>query len=293
MPWIKPKKHGGEGVVFTFRNYRPWQKLLIGLCALLFFFYIAFPFYWIIVTSFKGTFEIYEVPPRLIPSHINLDNYIRAFQEFGIGRFVLNSLKVTLITVLFTTVISMCAAYALTRMEFPGRRAIRSALSLTQMFPVIVLLVPLYIMCVNLKLYNSLEALYLPYIALQVPVSIMLQTSFFIGIPKEMEEAAFIDGCNRIQAIFYVILPLAVSGIVSVGIYTFVMVWQEFLLASTFTNKPEFYTLTVGLSTFKGDYATEWGALMATSVIIAIPALVLFTATQSFFINNLSGGVKE
>ncbi len=293
MPRIKPKKHGGEGVGFTFRNYRPWQKLLIGLCALLFFFYIAFPFYWIIVTSFKGTFEIYEVPPRLIPSHINLDNYIRAFQEFGIGRFVLNSLKVTLITVLFTTVISMCAAYALTRMEFPGRRAIRSALSLTQMFPVIVLLVPLYIMCVNLKLYNSLEALYLPYIALQVPVSIMLQTSFFIGIPKEMEEAAFIDGCNRIQAIFYVILPLAVSGIVSVGIYTFVMVWQEFLLASTFTNKPEFYTLTVGLSTFKGDYATEWGALMATSVIIAIPALVLFTATQSFFINNLSGGVKE
>lgn len=289
----KRKKPGGEGVVFTFRNYRPWQKALIGLCALLFFLYIAFPFYWIIVTSFKGTFEIYEVPPRLIPTSINLDNYVRAFRDFGIGRFVLNSLKVTVITVIVTTVISMCAAYALTRMDFPGRNAIRSALSTTQMFPVIVLLVPLYIMCVNLKLYNSLEALYLPYIALQVPVSIMLQTSFFIGIPKEMEEAAFIDGCNRLQAIFYVILPLAVSGIVSVAIYTFVMVWQEFLLASTFTNKPEFYTLTVGLSTFKGDYATEWGALMATSVIIAIPALVLFTATQNFFINNLSGGVKE
>jgi len=289
----KPKKLSGEGAVFTFRNYKPWQKVLVALCALLFFFYIAFPFYWIIVTSFKGTFEIYQVPPTLIPERVNLENYVRAFQEFGIGRFIVNSLKVTLVTVFFTTIISMCAAYALTRMQFPGRNAIRSFLSTTQMFPVIVLLVPLYIMCVNLKLYNSIEALYLPYIALQIPVSIMLQTSFFIGIPKEMEEAAFIDGCNRVQAIFYVILPLAVSGIVSVAIYTFVMVWQEFLLASTFTNKPEFYTLTVGLSTFKGDYATEWGALMATSVIIAIPALVLFTATQNFFINNLSGGVKE
>lgn len=114
-----------------------------------------------------------------------------------------------------------------------------------------------------------------------------------MGIPREMEEAAYIDGCSPLQAMIHVILPIAVSGIVSVGIYTFVMVWQEYLLASTFTNKPAFYTLTVGLSTFKGDFATEWGALMATSVIIAIPALILFSATQDLFINNLAGGVKE
>ena len=289
----KKNKEGSEGAIFTFRSYKPWQRVLICLAALLFFIFIAFPFYWIIVTSFKGTFEIYQVPPTLIPEEVNLENYVRAFTEFGVGQFIKNSLKVTLVTVFFTTVISMCAAYALTRLEFKGRKQIKDALSITQMFPVIVLLVPLYIMCVKLKLYNSLESLYLPYIALQIPVSIMLQTSFFMGIPKEMEEAAMIDGCNRIQAMFHIILPLAISGIVSVAIYTFVMVWQEYLLASTFTNKAQFYTLTVGLSTFKGDYATEWGALMATSVIIAIPALILFTATQDYFINNLAGGVKE
>ena len=289
----RKKEKGSEGALFTFNSYKPWQRVFICIATLLFFLFIAFPFYWIIVTSFKGTFEIYEVPPRLIPSNINLDNYVKAFKEFGVGGFIVNSLKVTLVTVFFTTVFSMCAAYALTRMNFKGRKQIKNAMSITQMFPVIVLLVPLYIMCVKLKLYNSLEALYLPYIALQIPVSIMLQTSFFMGIPKEMEEAAMIDGCNRIQAMFHIILPLAISGIVSVAIYTFVMVWQEYLLASTFTNKAAYYTLTVGLSTFKGDYATEWGALMATSVIIAIPALILFTATQDYFINNLAGGVKE
>jgi ABC-type glycerol-3-phosphate transport system permease component len=291
----KPK-HGntsGDGTVLSFSRYHLWQKILIYFFAVLFFIYIAFPFYWIIVTSFKEALEIYQVPPKLIPSNINLTNYALAFQKFGIGKFIMNSLKVTVVTVFFTTVISMFAAYALTRMNFKGKEKIKQLLSLTQMFPVIVLLVPLYIMCVKLKMYNSLESLFLPYIALQIPVSIMLQTSFFIGIPQEMEEAAYIDGCSRLQAMTHIILPLSVTGIVSVAIYTFVMVWQEFLLASTFTNKPEFYTLTVGLTTFKGDYATEWGALMATSIIIAIPALILFTATQNFFINNLVGGVKE
>ncbi len=289
----KPRRLSSDSTMFSFHSYKPVQKVLIGIAALIFFLYIAFPFYWIIVTSFKQPLEIYDVPPKLFPSRLSLENYVKAFREFGIGTFIKNSLIVTVITVIVTTIISMCAAYALTRLNFKGKKKIQSFLSMTQMFPVIVLLVPLYIMCVRFKMYNSLQSLLLPYIAIQAPVSIMLQTTFFMGIPREMEEAAYIDGCSPLQAMIHVILPIAVSGIVSVGIYTFVMVWQEYLLASTFTNKPAFYTLTVGLSTFKGDFATEWGALMATSVIIAIPALILFSATQDLFINNLAGGVKE
>ena len=289
----KKKRVMQDSTRFSFQSYRTWQKVLIYIAALLFFIFTAFPFYWIIVTSFKAPLEIYEVPPRLIPSVISLENYIKAFKEFGISRFIVNSLKVTVVTVICTTLIAMIAAYALTRLRFRGRKQIQSFLSVTQMFPVIVLLVPLYMLCVRFKMYNTLESLFLPYIAIQCPVSIMLQTSFFLGIPREMEEAAYIDGCSKLQAMFHIVLPLTISGIVSVGIYTFVMVWQEYLLASTFVSKSDLYTLTVGLSTFRGADVTEWGALMATSVIIAIPALILFTATQNFFINTLAGGVKE
>ena len=127
---------------------------------------------------------------------------------------------------------------------------------------------------------------------IQIPVSVILLSTYFVDIPKEMEEAALIDGCSLFQLFFKVMLPLATSGIVAVSIYTFIQVWQEFLIASSFVRKSIHYTLTVGLSTFKGEFI-NWGGLMATSVIIAIPAMILFTVSQDFFINRLAGGVKE
>ena len=158
----KPRRLSSDSTMFSFHSYKPVQKVLIGIAALIFFLYIAFPFYWIIVTSFKQPLEIYDVPPKLFPSRLSLENYVKAFREFGIGTFIKNSLIVTVITVIVTTIISMCAAYALTRLNFKGKKKIQSFLSMTQMFPVIVLLVPLYIMCVRFKMYNSLQSLLLP-----------------------------------------------------------------------------------------------------------------------------------
>lgn len=274
-------------------KYSIGNKIAINILAICLFLLVIFPFYWIFLTSFKTPFEIYEVPPRFLPTRFSFFNYVDAFTNYRIGRYALNSLFVTLFTVLGSTTISALAAYAIARMKFVGSKQISAFLGFSQMFPVVVLLVPLFMFCVRLNLYDSHFSLILPYIAIQTPVSIILQSSYFRDIPKELEDAALIDGCDQLRTFLYIMLPLVSSGIVAVSIYTFIQVWQEFLISSSFIVTRNLYTLTVGLTTFKGEYATEWGALMATSVIIAIPAMVLFTVSQDFFINRLAGGVKE
>ena len=262
------------------------------------------PILFVILTSFReegGTYTSY-----IIPKGFTLRNYtelvrgvnsqITGGTQIDFTRWFLNTLVIAIFSTLLSAFFVLCVSYVMSRLRFKMRKKFMNIAMILGMFPGFMSMIAVYYILKGLGLLETGALKQLSLILVYsggAGLGFYMAKGFFDTIPKSIDEAAFIDGCNRIQAIFYVILPLAVSGIVSVGIYTFVMVWQEFLLASTFTNKPEFYTLTVGLSTFKGDYATEWGALMATSVIIAIPALVLFTATQSFFINNLSGGVKE
>ncbi|MDY4609386.1 MAG: carbohydrate ABC transporter permease [Sphaerochaetaceae bacterium] len=288
----KNKKEIHSAAMLARKRRTKGQRALVGLLAAILFIIVVFPFYWIILSSFKSFLEIFEVPPRILPVRLDFFNYVEAFKDYHVGTFIMNSLLVTLVTVLSTTVISTCASFALTRMQFKGSKQFQAFLKMTQMFPVVVLLVPLFLMCTKLNLYGTRSSLILPYIALQIPVSVILLSTYFIDIPVEMEEAALIDGCNLFQTFMFVMLPLAVSGIVAVSIYTFIQVWQEFLIASSFITNHAYYTLTVGLTTFKGEFI-NWGGLMATSVIIAVPAMILFTASQDFFINRLAGGVKE
>ena len=268
-------------------------SLVIYLFAILLFIIILFPFYWIICTSFKETLDIYVVPPEMFPKSFNFSNYLAAFNQYKVLSFLMNSIKVTLFTVLFTTLIGSLAAFSLTRLNFKGSKALRSFLGVTQMFPVVVLLVPLFIFCTKVGMYNKLSSLILPYIALQLPVSIILQSGYYKDVPISLEEAAKLDGCSTIQIFIRIFLPLVTPGVVATAVYTFIQVWQEFLIASSLITKKASYTLTVGLTTFKGDEMTDWGSLMATSVIIAIPALILFNLSQEFFINKVAGSVKE
>ncbi len=268
-------------------------NILINLCAILLFIIIIFPFYWIICTSFKETLDIYVIPPEFFPKHLNFSNYITAFSRYNVLSYFANSLKVTISTVVFTTIIGSLAAFAFTRLEFKGSKFFRQFLGITQMFPVVVLLVPLFIFCTKMGMYNKLTSLVLPYIALQLPVSIILQSGYYKDVPVALEEAARLDGCSTMQMLFRIFLPLVTPGIVATGVYTFIQVWQEFLIASSLITKKVSYTLTVGLTTFKGDEMTDWGSLMATSVLIAVPALILFNLSQEFFINKVAGSVKE
>ncbi|MGI5105425.1 carbohydrate ABC transporter permease [Treponema socranskii] len=266
---------------------------IVYLFAVILFVIVLFPFYWIFVTSFKETLAVYELPPRLIPRSFDLSNYLRSFTQYNVGMYFINSLKATIATVVFTTFFASCAAFALARLNFKGKKTIRRFLGLTQMFPVVVLLVPLFLLCNRFHLYNTLPSIVIPYVALQFPVSIILQSTYYRDVPDALEEAARLDGCNTFQILAHVFFPLVTPGIVATSVYTFIQVWQEFLIASSFITSRNKFTLTVGLTTFRGDEMTDWGALMATSVIIAVPALILFNLAQDFFINRVVGSVKE
>jgi ABC-type glycerol-3-phosphate transport system permease component len=255
--------------------------------------FTLFPFYWIIVTSFKTRSEIFSVNPSLLPGSLTFENYIRAFTENDIARFFMNSLYVVLVSVTVAVVAASLAAYALSRFEFPGKRAVSSILFSTQVFPVIVILVPLYMLTRYFGIFNTHTAIIIPYIATQVTICTILLINYFAAVPNELVEASTIDGCNRMQSLWHVILPLVTPGLASSAIYCFINLWQEFLLASTFINRKELYTLTVGLGTFRGQHATDWGGLMAASVVIALPSLILFALASDYFINNMAGGVKE
>lgn len=256
------------------------------------FIFTVFPFFWIISSSFKGSGEIFDSPPRLIPSNPTFENYVNAINQNQLLLYGKNSLEIAIFTTLITTIIAALAAYGLSSFVFKGRKAVNRVMVLTQLFPTVVIIIPLFTLCRYLGLINTPYVLILGNLAGTVPVAIILLTGYFMDIPKEIEEAATIDGCNTVKIFVKIILPLARPGIVASAIFTFVGVWQEFLMALSFTSDKNRYTLPVGLTTFVGQHRTDWGGLMATSVVIAIPAIILFVSAQNYFIDNLAGSVK-
>ncbi len=268
------------------------KRIPVYFSAFLIFIFTVFPFYWIVVTSFTPKGELFSTPPSLVPTQFTLDNYRIAMENDMLVTFSMNSLYVAFWTILFVVTISLLGAYAIARFTFIGKKLLVKGVSVTQMFPAIILLLPFYLLARKIGLYNSLWSLIITYTALQVPIAIMLMIGYFQEIPREIEEAAYIDGCSKFQTLYKIILPLAKSGIVATAIFVFVNIWQEFLFAVSFLSTKAKYTLTVGISSFQGQYGTEWGALMAISVIIAVPALIAFVSVQKYFINSLVGSVK-
>ena len=253
---------------------------------------IFFPFYWIIATSLKTQTDIYG-DNRLIPQHITFENYAYAIEQSDVLRFSLNSLIVSASSMVLTVILSVLAVYPLTRMEFRGKRLFYALLGTTQVFPTVVTIVPLYIVFRRLNMYNSLAALALLYTATCVPICIVLLMGHFRDVPRELEDAALIDGCTRIRCLIQIVLPVVTPAVVSGGIYVFLSNWQEYLAASSLIADRNKYTLTQGLTLFRTQHSTNWGALMATAVILAVPAIILFFMIEDYFIDSLAGSVKE
>ena len=270
-----------------------FKRIGVYLLALGVGIFCFFPFYWILTLSFRSKSAIFKMPPNIFPRSFTLGNYIQAFHENNIGRFLFNSFYVVMISVSIAIFLASLAAYALAKFDVKGRAAIQKVLVSTQAFPIVVILVPLYFLSRFFNIYNTHASLVIPYVAGQLSICTLLLISYFANVHQNLIEAAAIDGCDRLRIFVKIVLPLSLPGIAACAIYSFISLWQEFLLASTFLNKQELYTLTVGLSTFRGQHATDWGGLMATSVIIALPSLVLFSLAQNYFINNMAGGIKE
>lgn len=251
-----------------------------------------FPVYWTLNTAFKPEGDIIKSPIQYFPKNFTLDNFMNAWNDVGFSVYFKNSFIIGFGTVLFTLILSVLAGYALARYDFKGKKTVMMILLMTQFIPRSMLIIPLFVMFSNVGLISNPISLILIYSAVQIPFSAILMRGFIAGIPRELEEAAAIDGANRLQIITKVITPLLLPGVVATSVNIFVYSWNEFLLALMLTNNQNKFTLPVGLSFMLGEFNINYGALAAGSVIALVPSVILFIFAQKHLVSGMGGAVK-
>jgi ABC-type glycerol-3-phosphate transport system permease component len=253
----------------------------------------AFPLLWMLSTALKPSGEIFATPPTLVPARLTATNFTRLMAETNFLLFFQNSLAVSLTTVLLTLTVSALGAYALTRYSFAGREKIAGLILLTYMFAPIMIIIPFYILVKQLGIANTHLALVLSYTTFCLPFCLWLLRAFFQSIPLELEEAALVDGAHRGKAVWYVVLPLALPGLIAAGIFTFILAWNDFLFALVLITSEELKTLPVGVNDLFNATIVDWGMIMAAGVMITAPTVAFFVAVQRYLIHGWgAGGVK-
>ena len=254
---------------------------------------ILFPFYWMIVTSFKSESEIYMTPPSLFPQYITAENYEFALFKTSIPIYFLNSIFYAVCTLLVVLIFASLAAYSMSRFYFRGKRGFLIFVLLSQLMPLTTLIVPLYVSFGQFGLINSRIGLIAIYVAIQTPIALWLLIGYFNSIPKEIDEAARIDGCSNFGILYKIILPLAKPGIMAVSLSVVIAIWQELMLAMTFTNVDSLRPLMAGVSAAVTKSGVKWGQINATGIITCIPIILLYCFCQKYLIKGLTGGAVK
>ena len=252
-----------------------------------------FPYFWMITCAIRDQNEIFISPPKLWSSNVSLDSFERILTETKLPRYMLNSLITSLMATAMCIFCAIPAGYALARFQFKGKNTVTTGILLVKLLPQTATLIPLYIMLVNVRLINNSFGLAFTHLFIMVPYTIWMSRGFIKTIPFTVEEAALIDGCNKIQAIAKVVLPMISSGLFAVGLYAFMLSWEEFLFAYTFTGSEASKTITVGLSTLIGEDTSDWGGIMAASIMMGLPVLIFFFSVQDTFIKGIVGGAVK
>jgi len=255
-------------------------------------FVVNFPFLWMLFTSLKPAGETMTIPPTFLPSRISWDGFAKVLDTVFLGYF-LNSLYIALIVTVIALILGIMAGIGFSRYRFKGSKSFRMGILVTQLFPLILLVPPYYLLMSKLGLLDSHFALMITYSAFTLPFCVWMLNTYFMSVPVDMEEAAMIDGCTRLQAYRRITIPMAAPGIAATAIFAFVLAWNEFVFANTFLDTPALRTLPIGLRTFMGQYSTEWNVLMAASVVTTLPVVLMFVFLQKYFIRGMtSGSVK-
>jgi ABC-type glycerol-3-phosphate transport system permease component len=252
----------------------------------------VFPFLWMLSTSFKPSNEIYA-SARWIPLNPTLAGYLRAVTTPDIAAAAINSLVVATTTTLIALALAVGAGYGFARFQFFGRDVLAVSVLFSQLLPSAVVLIPLYLLFDRLHLIDTYPALVLSYLIIVLPLCTWMLRGYFLGLPREVEEAGLIDGCSQLGVLLRLALPLALPAIVATGLYAFTVAWDEFLFALTFTQSAATRTLPVELSFFTGEYSTDWAAVMAASVLMSLPVLVIFLVFQRYFVRGLAEGAVK
>lgn len=273
---------------------RNWRIVIGYVCLVLIAISMLYPFFAMINLSLVPNGEIFNQGGKLIYSPITIDNYISVFNKIPLWKYFINSLFVAIVTTLGQVIISALAGYAFARMTFKWRDRLFLLVLITMLVPPQVNIIPLFFLMRQFHWINTYQALILP--GLFGGFGIFMMRQYFLGLPKDLEESAKIDGCNIFSTFFKIALPLAIPAIATLSIFTFVTTWNSFMWPLIVTNTESMRTLPVGLAIFKGSFReiTLWGDLLACSVICTIPVIGVFLLGKKYFINDiLQGGVKE
>lgn len=273
---------------------RNWRIVIGYVCLVLIAISMLYPFFAMINLSLVPNGEIFNQGGKLIYSPITIDNYISVFNKIPLWKYFINSLFVAIVTTLGQVIISALAGYAFARMTFKWRDGLFLLVLITMLVPPQVNIIPLFFLMRQFHWINTYQALILP--GLFGGFGIFMMRQYFLGLPKDLEESAKIDGCNIFSTFFKITLPLAIPAIATLSIFTFVTTWNSFMWPLIVTNTESMRTLPVGLAIFKGSFReiTLWGDLLACSVICTIPVIGVFLLGKKYFINDiLQGGVKE
>ncbi len=267
-------------------------KVVTGILLALFMVLLIFPFYWILITSIKPESELYGAVVTYWPHHITFTAYRNLFESFNFIKYMKNSLIVATVTTATTLVLSLLAAYAFCRFRFPGRKFLMGLFLCNNMFPTVLLLIPLYAIMRGWGVLYTPTALILAYTTFTLPFCVWLLNGYIKDTPVSLEEAAQIDGCNRYQAFMKVFLPIMKPCLVATGVYIFMQAWNEYTYASLLSNADS-RTITVALKTLIGQLGVQWDMLTAGGIISVIPVCIMFFFAQKRLIEGLTAGAVK
>jgi ABC-type glycerol-3-phosphate transport system permease component len=267
--------------------------VFIYVIAFLMCSFALIPILWALSTSLKPDRLIFFQPPQWIPRTISFEHYNEIIHNQNMVRYFFNSFATAAISTVVALIIGVLGAYGFSRFKFPGNRNTMFAIMLSRMLPRVSLIVPFFITLQKLKLYNTRPGLVLVFLVITLPLSIWMLKGFFDAIPYEIEEAAIVDGCSPLGILLRIDLPLLLPPCASVGMYIFITAWNEFLLSLTMTKGSALRTISVGLAFFIDEFGVRWGQLMAASLMMSIPAIIVFSLFSKFLIKGLSEGAVK
>jgi len=265
----------------------PYIVVIIGII------YVIVPFLWIISTSFKPKGDIFSNPVVYIPKSPTVQNFIDAWTKEPLGRWYVNTIIVSVGSTAIAIFLSMLAGYGFSRFPIKGKGILLTSILFSYMFPICLIILPYFVMMSALHLVNTYLGLIITYLSSSLPFAIWMLKGFFDSIPPEMDQAAMIDGCNRVSAFFRIIVPIAAPGISAATLYSFLVAWNNYFISLIMITKDNMLTLNVGLTKFIAETGVEWGPLNAVALLTSLPIIVAFLFFEKYMVAGMSAGAVK
>lgn len=271
------------------------KNIILSVLSILLLCVLLFPLFWILMTSLKTEQEIFRIPPTIIPEKLNLASYAAQVEtgDFNMFQSFANSFVISIGATVISVILAVPASYGIAKYRFRGRKVMLLGFLVTQMLPVAVLLTPMFILFRGMNLYNTAGAAILADATIGIPFSILILKNYFASIPKDLEEAAYIDGCNRFSAFIRVLIPIAKPGVMVCAIFSFLYAWGDLAYGMTFIIDQQKRPITAGIFNFMGQYGTKWSYLTAFAVVTIIPVALIFIFMQKYIISGMTSGAVK